>query len=330
MNILYSCDDKYCPYTGISIVSLFENNKDLDEINVFIAGFDISEENRFKLEQTAKKYGRTIKILNTDVLEDFLKNHDVNEYHGSKAPMYRVFIERLIPENIERILYIDSDTIISGYIGELETLPFNSDKACAMVRAHILNGYNSLIGIKEDDLYYCTAVTLFDIENWKKLDCSARLMQAIKEGHANYPFRDQDLICRTINENIQTLAPKYDVFHVWAYHGVQNYFDIHDADEKNFYSVQEIYQALENPAILHCAAGHSGAPWQKGNKNPFKKEWLKYKAISLWKDIGETEMDKNFSRIMQRTLIKIVPRTLYNPIQKFFAKLYYKKYFQSL
>ena len=53
MNILYTCDDKFCAYTGISITSLFENNKDLDEINVFIAGQDISEKNKTGLEKTA-------------------------------------------------------------------------------------------------------------------------------------------------------------------------------------------------------------------------------------------------------------------------------------
>ena len=29
MNVLYQCNDKYAPYCGTSITSLFENNKDI-------------------------------------------------------------------------------------------------------------------------------------------------------------------------------------------------------------------------------------------------------------------------------------------------------------
>ena len=36
LNVLYQSDNNYADLTGVSITSLFENNKHLDEINVYI------------------------------------------------------------------------------------------------------------------------------------------------------------------------------------------------------------------------------------------------------------------------------------------------------
>ena len=36
MNVLYQFNEKYAPYAGVSITSLFENNKNADEICVYI------------------------------------------------------------------------------------------------------------------------------------------------------------------------------------------------------------------------------------------------------------------------------------------------------
>ena len=45
MNIAYSCNDYYVPQTGISMISLFENNKEVDDICVYLISKDISKEN---------------------------------------------------------------------------------------------------------------------------------------------------------------------------------------------------------------------------------------------------------------------------------------------
>jgi subfamily B ATP-binding cassette protein MsbA len=38
MNVLYQFNEKYAPYAGVSITSLFENNKNADEICVLYEG----------------------------------------------------------------------------------------------------------------------------------------------------------------------------------------------------------------------------------------------------------------------------------------------------
>ena len=37
LNVLYQFDDKYAPYAGISMLSLYENNKEIENLNVYCA-----------------------------------------------------------------------------------------------------------------------------------------------------------------------------------------------------------------------------------------------------------------------------------------------------
>ena len=58
MNIAYSCDNAYIEQTGISLISVFENNKEEKEIKVYLISKGISNENIEKLDSLCKSYKR--------------------------------------------------------------------------------------------------------------------------------------------------------------------------------------------------------------------------------------------------------------------------------
>lgn len=51
LNILYQSNDYYAPITGVSMTSLMENNKDIDELNFYILDDKISDNNKNKMKQ---------------------------------------------------------------------------------------------------------------------------------------------------------------------------------------------------------------------------------------------------------------------------------------
>ena len=50
MNVMYTCDDNYVWLMGISTISLFENNKTIEDLQVYLLGDNISQENKDKLK----------------------------------------------------------------------------------------------------------------------------------------------------------------------------------------------------------------------------------------------------------------------------------------
>ena len=56
LNCAYSFMDNYAQHAGLSILSLFDNNIEADEINVYILDNNICEDNKTRLNSIAKQY----------------------------------------------------------------------------------------------------------------------------------------------------------------------------------------------------------------------------------------------------------------------------------
>ena len=63
MDILYSSSDSYAFLTGISILSLLENNRECDAIHIYIMDNHISAINKNRLIEVAKEYQRDISFV---------------------------------------------------------------------------------------------------------------------------------------------------------------------------------------------------------------------------------------------------------------------------
>ena len=65
MNVMYTCDNNYVWLMGISMISLFESNRDIANLKVYLIGNEISQSNKDKLSDIANKYDREIEIIDT-------------------------------------------------------------------------------------------------------------------------------------------------------------------------------------------------------------------------------------------------------------------------
>ena len=117
MNIVYSCDDNYAQHTGVSIISLLENNKHFDEINIYIVDNDIKNENKIKLNDIANRYKRKISYIDFKKYKEKLKLN--MEWDISISSYARLFLTSMLPKSIERVLYFDCDSVIIKSLDEL-------------------------------------------------------------------------------------------------------------------------------------------------------------------------------------------------------------------
>ena len=73
LDILYQINEKYAPFCGVSMTSLFENNKHFDELRVFILGERLSASSEAKFRALAAQYHRAICFIKTDSLMLMMK-----------------------------------------------------------------------------------------------------------------------------------------------------------------------------------------------------------------------------------------------------------------
>ena len=110
MNILYTTDDKFVGKVGASICSVFDNNKSMEQISVYIIGQDISKENRRKLKELSQIYGRSIEIIELENLKNYF-DFEFDTSGWNQIVLARLLLDKLLPDYIERIIYLDGDTI---------------------------------------------------------------------------------------------------------------------------------------------------------------------------------------------------------------------------
>ena len=119
MNVLYQCDDRYAAVTGVSLCSLLENNRGWEEIRIYLIDDRIREENRKKIELLAQRYGRTIALLDMSGISERLEAVGAPKWCGSYAAYGRLFAPGMIEEDLDRLLYLDSDTIVTADLSKL-------------------------------------------------------------------------------------------------------------------------------------------------------------------------------------------------------------------
>ena len=71
MNILYTTNDIFCSKVGTAICSVFENNKSMEDIHIYIIGQDISSENKQRFQNLAVQYSRLITVIDLGNLKNY-------------------------------------------------------------------------------------------------------------------------------------------------------------------------------------------------------------------------------------------------------------------
>lgn len=117
MNVVYATDENYSYLTGISIVSLFENNRD-ETIEVYVIGDGISEENQGHLQAIAQKYKQKVSIIQQPDLEQ-MAGVNIQTANWSLSAFARLFLPELLPQDVDRVIWLDCDTIVVDSLGDL-------------------------------------------------------------------------------------------------------------------------------------------------------------------------------------------------------------------
>ena len=322
MDILYQFNEKYAPYAGVSITSLFKNNRDVNHITVWILGEGLGEETVSRFASLADEYGREIRYIDAASLVRRIRDMGMPSYRGSYAANIRMFISEIFPEEVRRVLYLDADTIVRSDISDL----YDSDMkghTIAMVYDSLGESHKSEIGLRDDEGYYNSGVILFDVDMWREKGYTGRIIEHVKNVRAQYPSPDQDLINVVCRGDIMTLPPGYNFQPVHRAYKIKDYF--RNYGHTTYYSRQELAEANREPKIIHFFRFVGEFPWNKGNVHPFNDIFDKYLALSLWKDYVKKPAETGLALKCEKILYKLLPGGIFLDVFRIGHRIFYSK-----
>lgn len=321
MNILYQFNEKYVPYAGTSIMSVIENNKDID-IVIYIAGEDLSEESVSRLKELEDDR-TSIVMIDTERLIETIKQSGIPAYRDSYSANIRMFPSYFLGEDVDRILYLDADTIVDGSLREFYNIDFQGN-VLAMSLDSIGNSLKThTVRFNKDDYYFNSGVILFDLNAWKLGDYTAKIIENAKSGNIDMSSPDQNLINVTCKDKILRVSARYNYQSTHGAFSNKSFYKVYDVD--GYYSIEEMNSAKKSPVIYHAYRFIGEFPWHKGNSHPFNDLFDRYLRMSPWKNYIKTRAERSISIWIEKILYKILPETLFLRIFKLFHTMYMNK-----
>ena len=309
MNVMYASDDNYAWLMGISMISLFKNNKESKEINVFLFGDNLSIDNQNVLTSIADNYGRN--FYHVDVAKISIPQVLMSERYP-KSTFSRLFAYELLPKEVNKLIYLDCDTIVMGSLEDMFNMNVEG-KAFLATKDCMGKAYKRKIGLDDDDTYINAGVMLMNMKRLREMPIAERIVSFVDKYTDAMTYADQEIVNGIFQGHFGILPVEYDMQTQFVQYSYEEICRIRHPHR--FYSKDEIEYGRQHPKIYHYTTCMLDVrPWFANSKIINAWAFDKYMAISPWKD--KEKAIKNFDGLANGVLKQInkMPNCLRLPI----------------
>ena len=204
LNVVYACDGQYAMQLATAMRSLADSNVSSWPIKVFALASDVDRDVQLAVEESLPS--GAIELVWSPVVLDAFKAYTTLP-HVSQATYARLLMPVLLPPEIRRVLYLDSDTLVLGSLADLWSVELDGmavgavpDALIADPRLGLMSNerwttalpshLDSAYGVKN---YFNAGVLLADLNEWRSRQITQRAIEFL-ERNPQSPFSDQDAL----------------------------------------------------------------------------------------------------------------------------------------
>lgn len=314
IHISFASDNNYAQHLGAAIASLFETNRDVEQISVHILENNISSENLANLKRIGEAYKREILFYNLSSTLDQIKTRFSIPPTISITAYSRLFIANFLDSTIDKIIYADCDSIFMGSLRELWSTSFESYMIMGVLD-HVSSAAKIKIGLDADDNYINSGFLFIDLQKWRGNKAEERMISFIKKNNGNVFHHDQGIVNGCFSNEIKVISPKYNVMSsFYNFKNVSQILDFYGV--KKYYSHIEIEEAKRQPVFVHFTPAFLKRPWVKGSKHPLKNQYFKFLENTAWKDAQPEPDDRQMKFKIVDAMFKILGPVYFRKIFK--------------
>ena len=265
--LLYICmalDDNVVFPTLTSMTSALENNNNEKNILVYnlLLSHDFNKENIKIYESLKRNYPVIINYYIIPNIFDSFKKWK----HKTYCHYYKLLIPILFPY-LEKILYLDSDTLIFRDLSKLFYLDFKHYFifGSQATNKYIIKKFNIKINV-----YINVGVLLFNIKKIRKSNKDIELLYFTMKNSNKFKYPEQDSLNLIFNPNIGLLPYEYGMRIIDS---LDTYRKHCEPEYIKKYSIKEIKNALLKPAIIHLTYCIPKV-WNRKTKSIFKNDTI--------------------------------------------------------
>jgi lipopolysaccharide biosynthesis glycosyltransferase len=239
----------------------------------------VSEKTRREIERACLSSASKPKIQWIDVEPGYLKDVPLGLAHLSRATYLRLAIGRLLPTEIDRVIYTDSDVLVVG-----DLAPFwNSDLEGNVIGAVpdfyscLLRHNNALgycfgeLGVPRDQIMFNAGVLLMDLATYREQNIEEKCVAFLDRWRDEIRSADQDALNAVLCKSWKRVDYRWN-FQVTGHWGYKWKPHVTDAEREQINTLK--------PAMLHFSGSHK--PWNSGLRSPYCQRYVDCVKESGW------------------------------------------------
>lgn len=251
--IIFSINNAYAPYLYVCLKSLLAHIQPENKYQAYVLESGVSEEHKRQIlslqcDNLSIEFIDVRKFIDKNVTRAFA----VTE-HFTPETYYRFFLPQIFP-NLDKVLYLDADTLIMRDISPLFEINIEDNYLgvthdCEIVRMSNLDGteysdyFTKTLGVKIEN-YFQAGVMLVNLTQMRQDSITEKLLSAlIKIGTPK--FVDQDILNMVCQNKVKFIPQNWD--YTWHLPFIDDDYLKHIGGELAL----EYQKAKENPYIIH-------------------------------------------------------------------------------
>lgn len=288
INICITSDDNYIEHLYVTLYSLLVNLNKEYNYNIYILDWWLNKESKNLVNNLLVKFV-WIKIFYIKVnVEKYSKYPSL---FGTYQTYFRLDIPNLIPNDIEKILYLDPDIIVNWDISNIYNTNLDWYSIWAPTEETIHLVYDHILKFHNKNWYFNWWVLLMNLKYFRKNNLSTKLINYIIKAEKNF-FCDQDALNYILWDTRKPISWQYNVTEMVCY--------------KHYFSKNK-------SVIIHYCWWWK--PWLNYCTHPMKTLYINYRKQSWLKEIKLIKSKKKYilSKYKQTYYIirSILPHIMY-------------------
>lgn len=268
MNLLLTLDENYLMPCKVMLYSFFASNPEERAVSVYLLHSAIPDSKLKELADYCSGFGAVLKPIAVDAA--LFEKAPTNKRYP-KEMYYRLLSPLILPQELERVLYLDPDMLIINPLRPLWELDFGGKVFAAASHTgltEMANGINR-VRLDTEHEYFNSGVICMDLNAARDLVTAEDVFACVRKHEKELILPDQDVFNMLYGK--QTLSVD-DV--IWNY-DVRNYskYLFRSAGKHNLNWV------MQNTAVLHFCGKNK--PWQEDYRNPFGMLYLHYRNLTM-------------------------------------------------
>lgn len=206
--IFFAVDNGYIPFLAVSMQSLIDNSSKENKYAIKILYTNVSEENMVKIKKYEKE-NVSIEFVNLNNQLEKIQGKLYTRNYFSNTTYFRLFIPELYPQ-YDKVLYIDSDTVILADVAELYNENMGDNLVAgvpdgAVQTIEVFQHYvEKVVGVVDYNNYFNAGILLMNLEELRKYKFQEKFLYLLEKVRFEVA-QDQDYLNRLCKGRVKLL-----------------------------------------------------------------------------------------------------------------------------